>query len=421
MLDDMTETGRTPNPPFTPVTPMGPTTQGTTAPRARHRRTAVATVGAFGVAAGAVFGVHQAMQPTTVVGQASPAVGSTQPATFVPNYGRGPFGGYPYGSYPYGSDGSSSGTYGGTATGSSSDTLTAATAAQQVGIVEIDTVLQYQGAQAAGTGMVLTSDGEILTNNHVVEGATSITVTISSTGATYAASVVGTDPTDDVAVLQLADASGLPTAHLSDAGATVGESVTGVGNAGGTGTLTAAPGTVTALEQSITASDETGADSEQLSGLIETDAAIQAGDSGGPLYGEDGMVIGMDTAASTGGATQAYAIPIDDAEAIAAQIVAGVDDSTIHQGLPAFLGVSLQGTAGGATVAGVVSGAPAADAGITAGDVITSVDGSAIGSADDLSSALATLDPGDHVTVTWTGIDGSQQTTTVTLAAGPAD
>jgi S1-C subfamily serine protease len=421
MLDDMTETGRTPTTPITPVTPMGPTTQGTTAPRARHRRTAVATVGAFGVAAGAVFGVHQAMQPTTVVGQASPAVGSTQPATFVPNYGRGPFGGYPYGSYPYGSDGSSSGTYGGTATGSSSDTLTAATAAQQVGIVEIDTVLQYQGAQAAGTGMVLTSDGEILTNNHVVEGATSITVTISSTGATYAASVVGTDPTDDVAVLQLADASGLPTAHLSDAGATVGESVTGVGNAGGTGTLTAAPGTVTALEQSITASDETGADSEQLSGLIETDAAIQAGDSGGPLYGEDGMVIGMDTAASTGGATQAYAIPIDDAEAIAAQIVAGVDDSTIHQGLPAFLGVSLQGTAGGATVAGVVSGAPAADAGITAGDVITSVDGSAIGSADDLSSALATLDPGDHVTVTWTGIDGSQQTTTVTLAAGPAD
>jgi S1-C subfamily serine protease len=421
MLDDMTETGRTPTTPITPVTPMGPTTQGTTAPRARHRRTAVATVGAFGVAAGAVFGVHQAMQPTTVVGQASPAVGSTQPATFVPNYGRGPFGGYPYGSYPYGSDGSSSGTYGGTVTGSSSDTLTAATAAQQVGIVEIDTVLQYQGAQAAGTGMVLTSDGEILTNNHVVEGATSITVTISSTGATYAASVVGTDPTDDVAVLQLADASGLPTAHLSDAGATVGESVTGVGNAGGTGTLTAAPGTVTALEQSITASDETGADSEQLSGLIETDAAIQAGDSGGPLYGEDGMVIGMDTAASTGGATQAYAIPIDDAEAIAAQIVAGVDDSTIHQGLPAFLGVSLQGTAGGATVAGVVSGAPAADAGITAGDVITSVDGSAIGSADDLSSALATLDPGDHVTVTWTGIDGSQQTTTVTLAAGPAD
>src|SRR4051794_5068669 len=305
MLDDMTETGRTPTTPIAPMTPMGPTASGTTAPRARHRRTAVATVGAFGVAAGAVFGVHQAIQPTTVVGQASPAVGSTQPATFVPNYGRGPFG-----SYPYGSDGSSAGTYGGTATGSSSDTLTAATAAQQVGIVEIDTVLQYQGAQAAGTGMVLTSDGEILTNNHVVEGATSITVTISSTGATYSATVVGTDPTDDVAVLQLSDASGLRTAKLSTAAATVGEAVTGVGNAGGPGPLPAATGSVTALGRSITATDETGSDPEQLSGLIETDAAIQAGDSGGPLYGDDGTIIGMDTAASSGGASLGYAIPI---------------------------------------------------------------------------------------------------------------
>ncbi len=420
MLDDMTETGLTPTSPTAPTTPLGPTTPGTTTPRARHGRTAVATVGAFGIAAGAVFGVHQALQPSTVVGQASPAVGSSQSASFVPDYGRGPFG-----SYPFGTGGSSSGTDGGTpggtATGTSFGTLSVATAAQQVGIVEIDTVLQYQGAQAAGTGMVLTSDGEILTNNHVVDGATSITVTLSSTGATYSATVLGTDPTDDVAVLQLANASGLQTAHLSTNAATVGESVTGVGNAGGTGTLTAAAGTVTALEQSITASDENGGNSEQLSGLIETDAPIQAGDSGGPLYGEDGTVIGMDTAASTGGVSQAYAIPIDDAEAIAAQIVAGVHNATIHQGLPAFLGVSMQDTSGGATVAGVVPGAPAADAGITSGDVITSVDGTAIGSAADLRSALAASDAGDHVTITWTGVDGSQQSATVTLATGPAD
>jgi S1-C subfamily serine protease len=98
-----------------------------------------------------------------------------------------------------------------------------------------------------------------------------------------------------------------------------------------------------------------------------------------------------------------------------------VHNATIHQGLPAFLGVSMQDTSGGATVAGVVPGAPAADAGITSGDVITSVDGTAIGSAADLRSALAASDAGDHVTITWTGVDGSQQSATVTLATGPAD
>jgi S1-C subfamily serine protease len=402
------------------MAPLGPTTPGTTVPpaahlpttdpRSRHRRTAVATVGALGIAAGAVFGVHEALQPTTVVGQASPAMGSSLPATFVPNYGRGSFGSLPYGtSDPF------------TGTGTAADTVTEATAAQQVGIVEIDTALQYQGAEAAGTGMVLTPDGEILTNNHVVQGATSIRVTISSTGATYSASVVGTDPTDDVAVLQLDNASGLQTAQLSNSGATLGQSVTGVGNAGGTGTLTAAAGTVTGLDQSITATDEGGAHAEQLSGLIETDAAIQAGDSGGPLYGTDGAVIGMDTAASSSGAAQAYAIPIGTAEGIAAQIVAGVDNATIHHGLPAFLGVSLQDAAGGATIAGVVSGGPAADAGLTAGDVITSVDGSAVTSAADLSSALGAHEAGSQVTVTWTTVTGASQSATVTLATGPAD
>jgi S1-C subfamily serine protease len=282
-------------------------------------------------------------------------------------------------------------------------------------------VLRYQNAQAAGTGMVLTSSGEILTNNHVVDGATSISVTISSTGATYPATVVGTDPIDDVAVLQLSHASGLQTAKLSPAAASVGESVTGVGNAGGTGTLTAATGTVTALDQSITASDETGADSEQLSGLIEIDAAIEAGDSGGPLYGDNGQIIGMDTAASSGGPADAYAIPIATARAIAAQIESGVDTATIHQGNPAFLGVSMADGAGGATVAGVLSGGAAESAGITAGDVITSIDGTSIASAADLSSAMAGYHPRERVTVTWTTAAGASDSATVPLGTGPAD
>jgi S1-C subfamily serine protease len=371
--------------------------------RRRTGLTVAGALGSIGIGAAALFGIQAATTPTTVVGQASPARSASTPADFVPGYRPG----------------ASGGSFGGTST--STGTTTEATTAQQAGIVEINTVLQYRNAAAAGTGMVLTSDGEILTNNHVVDGATSISVTISSTGATYTATVVGTDPTDDVAVLQLTDASGLQTAKLSTDGAWVGESVTGVGNAGGAGTLTAATGTVTALGQSITASDETGGDAEQLSGLIEIDAAIQAGDSGGPLYGDDATIIGMDTAASSGGPADAYAIPIDTAQAIADQIESGVDSATIHQGNPAFLGVSMADGADGATVAGVLSGGAAESAGITAGDVITSITRTSIASAADLSSAMAGYDPGDRVTVTWTTAAGTSESATVTLETGPAD
>jgi S1-C subfamily serine protease len=377
------------------------------APRRTRRRVGVAAVFALSVAGGA-FGVHQATQSPTVTGQTSVAQGTSLPAPVVPSFGGAAFGGFP--------DGTGSST-GGTTAG----TTTAATSAQQVGIVEINTVLTYQSAQAAGTGMVLTSTGEILTNNHVVEGATRISVTISSTGATYTARVVGTDPTGDVAVLQLAGASGLQTAALSTATATVGAAVTGVGNAGGTGSLTAAGGTITAVDQAITASDESGGSAEQLVGLIETDAAIQSGDSGGPLYGADGTVVGMDTAASSGGAVQGYAIPIATAEAIATQIEAGVDNATIHQGYPAFLGVSLQDGGAGATVTGVLSGGPAGSAGIAAGDVIVSVGGTSVTSAAGLSSAMAGYQPGDRVSVTWTTATGATHSATVTLATGPAD
>jgi S1-C subfamily serine protease len=392
----MTETELTP-PSDLPPAPLSGRTR---------RRVGMVTVGALAVAAGAAFGVQHAIQSSTATAQASAAQGTTLPATFQPRYGRS-FGGFSYGT--------------GSAISGTTGTTTAATVAQQAGIVEINTVLTYQDAQAAGTGMVLTSTGEILTNNHVVDGATTITVTIAGTGVTYPATVVGTDPTGDVAVLQLTGASGLQTAHLSTAAATAGTAVTGVGNAGGTGSLTAASGTITALDQAITASDGTGGNAEQLTGLIETDAAIQSGDSGGPLYGADGTVIGMDTAASSGGAVQGYAIPIATAEAIAAQIESGVDNATIHQGYPAFLGVSLQDSGAGATVAGVLSGGPAAAAGIAGGDVITSVGGTPVTSAASLGTAMAGHQPGDRVRVAWTTAAGVTHSVTVTLATGPAD
>ena len=151
------------------------------------------------------------------------------------------------------------------------------------GLVDINTTLGYQQEQAAGTGIVLSSNGVILTNNHVIDGATSISVTDIGNHKTYTASVVGYDRTKDIAVLQLHNASGLQTATLGNSSnASVGENVVGVGNAGGTGgTPSAAGGTVTALNQSITASDDGDGTSEQLSGLIETNADIQPGDSGG--------------------------------------------------------------------------------------------------------------------------------------------
>jgi S1-C subfamily serine protease len=273
--------------------------------------------------------------------------------------------------------------------------------------------------------MVLTPNGEILTNNHVVRGATRIAVTIAATGRTYRADVVGTDPSDDVAVLQLRNASGLQTANVGDSSDVgTGDHIVGVGNAGGTGTLRASAGTVTALNQSITARDETGQNAEKLTGLIKVHAAIVSGDSGGPLYDANGEVVGMDTAAS---ATQlvdhtAYAIPIDSAVAIAGKIESGVETNKIHIGLPPFLGVSVHSANGhGALVEGLLSGGPAADAGITPGSVLTEVNGNKVTSPDSLKAQLAAYNPGDRTTVTWTTPNGASRTATVTLGTGPAD
>jgi S1-C subfamily serine protease len=303
------------------------------------------------------------------------------------------------------------------------------------GLVDINTNLGYQGAAAAGTGIVLTSNGEILTNNHVIDGATSIKVTDLGNGQTYNATVVGYDRTQDVAVLQLQGASGLRTATLGDSSAvTVGEAVVGIGNAGGIGgSPSAAGGSVIALNQSITASDD-GSNAEQLTGLIQTNAQIQPGDSGGPLVDATGKVIGMDTAASANGVqtqsastgTQAFAIPINQALDIAKQITGGRSSDVIHLGSTAFLGieVSQSGANGitqsaGVAISGVASGSPAASAGLSAGDTIISVAGHTVSTPSDLSSVVLGLHPGQTVKVVYQDASGAEQTANVTLASGP--
>jgi S1-C subfamily serine protease len=416
--------------------------------------------GALGVAA--VVGLAAAVGGTTLVAGTPTAAGGVAAQASLPNpYGNGSSNGSPgYGQlYPgYGRGGQGYGGPGLTIPGfggssgngysgdGSADTGSEVpvTAEQQVGLVYIDTELAYEGAAAAGTGLVLTGDGEILTNNHVIAGSTSITVTVVSSGRTYRATVVGADVKDDIAVLQLADASGLTTANFGTSqNVSVGDAVTGVGNAGGDGgTPSAAAGVVAALNQTITTQAEGAAAGETLTGLIETSADIQSGDSGGPLFNAGNQVVGIDTAASevSGQSVNGYAIPIDTALGFAKQIVSGDESDGVRLGYPAFLGVQVQsattgtgsgtgrGRSGpgtstatsGALIAGVVDGSPAADAGLTAGDTVIGIDSTAVSTADGLSAALAGHEPGDSVTVTWMDASGAQHSASVTLIQGPA-
>ncbi|MGH3189194.1 MAG: S1C family serine protease [Streptosporangiaceae bacterium] len=334
----------------------------------------------------------------------------------------------------------------GTATATSKTMLTASQIAARVdpALVDIVSSDSLQQETSAGTGIVLTSTGEILTNNHVIDGATSIKVTDVGNGKTYTASVVGYDASHDVAVLQLKDASGLTIASLGNSSSVqVGDTVVALGNAEGKGgTPSVASGTVTALNQSITASDEGSGTSEQLTGLIETNADIQPGDSGGSLVNAYGQVVGMDTAASTSyqfqtqsgqSAEQAYSIPINEAVAIAKQIEAGTSSADVHIGATGFLGLEIgsssqspfgglggSGDTSSVTIAGTVSGSPAASAGLTAGDEITAVGGHSVSTGEDIAKALVPYHPGDSVSISWVDSSGQSHTATVTLATGPA-
>ena len=248
---------------------------------------------------------------------------------------------------------------------------TRATARQSVGVVDIVATLA-DGGQAAGTGMVVTSFGDVLTNNHVISGALALTVTVVSTRRRYTATVLGYDSTHDVALLHLTGATGLRTVSVSRAVARVHQVVVGVGNAGGVGGRPfAAAGTVTARGRTIVAVDPGTGSSETLTGLLETSARLAPGDSGGPLENAAGAVVGMDTAGAPSGRGPGYAIPIMKALAIVSAIRAGHGSATIHLGAPALLGVEVD-LAGAATVLAVLPGSPADRAGIAPGDVITS-------------------------------------------------
>ncbi|MDO9398198.1 MAG: trypsin-like peptidase domain-containing protein [Herbiconiux sp.] len=401
--------------------PQPPRRDRRAADRRRRRRTVlVAGAAGFAIIAGiAGGGTAFALNQGTQTVAAGTGTGET---TVVENWGSPSGDGTALG-------GPASGTTGtGTGLADTSTPAVAASAAQTAGVVTIVSDLTYQGARSAGTGVILTSDGLVLTNNHVIEGSTQVEVTDELTGESFAATVVGTDATHDIAVLQLQDAAGLTPATLGDSDTlAAGDAVTAVGNAEGTGDLVAASGTVTALEQTITTQSEAGTGGETLDGLIRIDADIVSGDSGGPLLNAAGEVVGIDTAASSGSADiVGFAIPLSDALDIVSRIANGVDTDTVEIGYPGFLGIAVaadgtRAVASGATVAGVIPGTPAETAGLSEGDLITAVNGTPIASGSALSALLATLEPGEQVTLTVTpAATGAPVSVAVVLTQGPA-
>ena len=325
-----------------------------------------------------------------------------------------------------------------TAPSPTSATTAAVASKVDPGIVDINTSIAVAdgGSEAAGTGMVISSNGIVLTNNHVIAEASQITAYDIGNGKSYVGHVIGYDRTHDVAVVQLQHASGLPTVPLGDSSTVrVGQSVVTIGNAGGVGgTPTTSGGSVAALGQKITAGDELDNAFEQLTNLIEVDGSLQPGDSGGPLANAQGKVVGMDTAASAGFSFQSssgagYAIPINQALAITHLILAGKGSSTIHIGATPMLGVKVEtqplaggsGAPNGAVVQTAVPGTPAANAGLAQNDTIISLGGQAITSSSSLVAVKDRYHPGDKVQVVWLDPANVRHSATITLATGTPD
>ena len=341
------------------------------------------------------------------------------------------------------------------------------------GLVDITSTLKYNSETAEGTGMILSSDGLVLTNNHVIDQSTSVAVTLVEGGKTYQAKVLGYDATDDVALLRLEGASGLPVVSFGNSSEVgLGTPVLALGNAQGRGGATPAKGIINALNRSIKASDQGSGGTENLQHMLQTSAQIQQGDSGGALANNAGQVIGMITAANTtsgqAAGTLGFAIPINTALTIARQVAAGTASSTVYVGTPGFLGVILpqstssnpqqQGSdeqqflqqqnngggfgdgtgssciennsqltspttiapaSSGVLIVGAFCGTAVNRASIGPGDVIVSVAGQAVTTPDSLRSAMASYHPGNRVSIGWVDTSGGKHTTSMTLGAGP--
>jgi putative serine protease PepD len=313
----------------------------------------------------------------------------------------------------------------------------AATVLPSVVSIGIEAGLGAGQGSGQGSGVVISSDGQILTNNHVVAGATEggaeLTVTFND-GSEASAEVLGRDPATDLAVIQAEGVDGLTPASLGSSGdLNVGDAVMAIGSPLGLeGSVTS--GIVSALDRAISLpgapespfSDDDAPPTSTVIDAIQTDAAINPGNSGGALTNAEGEVVGINTAIASlasgigtdqgGNIGVGFAIPIDSARDIAERLV---EDGEITH---AFLGVTIGDVeeGNGALIGDVDEGTPAEDAGLEPDDVITRVDDREIASATDLTAAIRSHQPGDTVTITYER-DGDEQTTEATLTELPTD
>jgi putative serine protease PepD len=280
----------------------------------------------------------------------------------------------------------------------------------------VDIVVATGSGRAEGSGLVIDKRGDIVTNQHVVDGARSLEVRFAD-GTRAQARVVGADASSDLAVIRVSgvDSSKLQPLTFGDSSAAqVGEGVVAIGSPYGlSGSLTV--GVISALDRSIQSPNH-----YTIAGAIQTDAPINHGNSGGPLLDRNGRVIGVNSQIESGSGDNSgvgFAIPSSTVQKVVRQILAG--DSVQH----AFLGLSLgdagAGSGGGAQVSAVTSGSPAASAGVRVGDVVTAVDGTALAGADDLVSAVQAHSPGDALTLTVRS-GGNEHSVRVTLADRPS-
>ena len=428
-------------------------------PRPGRARGLIVYLVVAALAAGIGAGLVAVLDHSTSAANNSPSAG--QPLN--PNSGNGL---NPGSGFAPGGNGGNNGS------GVTSSQEQSAINAVEPGVVDIQSNLQYLGGTAEATGMVISSNGLVLTNNHVIDQTTGLTATLVSNGQKFSAKWLGYDKTDDVSVIQLVGASGLKTVPLGDSGnVKIGNGVIAIGNAEGAGGKPAVvTGSITNLNQSITASDDLGG-SETLHGMLQTNANIVEGDSGGPLVSTSNKVIGMDTAASSGSfGSQSpdvgFAIPINRALSIAHQIISGKASANVKVGGSGFLGVlvpsknasaasspqqqrqlelqqypgssatsptcmsndqnagvpsQIAPTGSGTLVLGDLCGTPADTAGITAGDVITAVNGKAVGSPNSLTAILQNYRPGHTVAVTWIDTSGQQHVNSLDLIEAPPE